>query len=78
MYHYPYGIFNINALKTSNLEVNKEYIEIEQQKNIANMVKAISDYCNAARKVIPEYRQQAFNLCSLEILRQMSLDDKKF
>ena len=71
--NYPYGIFNINGLQSFDYqmyEVQRKHME--QQKNIADMVKVISDYCNAARKVAPEYRQQAIQACCIELMRQMN------
>ena len=43
-------------------------------KNICDMVKAISDYCEAARKVAPDYQRMATDACMMEIVRQMLID----
>ena len=69
--NYPYGIFNTNDLNTTilNSTLNKH---TEQQKNICDMVKAISDYCEAARKVEPTYQQEAIDACLAELVRQMN------
>jgi hypothetical protein len=47
----------------------------KQNKNIADMVKAISDYCEAARKVDPDYQNAAVQACLSEIMRQMAMDN---
>ena len=60
--------------------VNEEYIrqlqqqqhDAEQQKEILNVVKAIHDYFNAARKISPDYQQIAFNACIATIVKEMS------
>ena len=44
--------------------------------NIYDMVKAISDYCEAARKIHPDYQQRAIEACLQEIIRQMSIDNQ--
>lgn len=71
---YPYNIFNQNSLLNyGNQNVNdyQQYHE-EQQKNIIEMRKAIRDYCEAARKVSPEYQQIAIDRCLQEIVIQAS------
>ena len=71
---YPYNIFNQNSLLNyGNQNVNdyQQYHE-EQQKNIIEMRKAIRDYCEAARKVSPEYQQIAIERCLQEIVIQAS------
>ena len=76
--NYPYSIFNpnylINAQQMFQQAVEAQQKHNEQQKNIADMVKAISDYCEAGRKLAPEYRQQAMQACWAEILCQMAKD----
>ena len=49
-----YGQQNINDF---------QQYHTEQQTNIVEMRKAIRDYCEAARKVSPEYQQVAINQC---------------
>ena len=77
--NYPYSIFNTNYLSSAQQTyqqiVDAQKKHNEQQKNIADMVKAISDYCEAARKIDPEYRQQAMQACWTEILCQMAKDN---
>jgi len=73
--NYPYGIFNptyLNAYQAQQREAQRQW---EQNKNIADMVKAISDYCEAARKVHPDYQQAAFNACLAEIINQAAKDN---
>ena len=60
--------------------VNPEYLRqvqvqqyhAEQQKEIANAVKALQDYFDAAKKIAPEYRQAAFCACAAVILEEMN------
>ena len=76
MYHnYPYGIFNPDYLTTYNPQQQEAQRQWEQNKNIADMVKAISDYCEAARKVHPDYQQAAFKACLAEIINQVAKDN---
>ena len=71
---YPYNFFNQNTLmgySQQSISVNQQY-HAEQQKNIVEMRKAIQDYCEAARKVSPEYQQMAIDQCLQEIVIQAS------
>ena len=74
-------IFNQNTLaeytrqQQQMQEIQKHHED--QQKNIMDMRKAISDYCNAARKVSPDYQQEAINQCLQEIMIQASMDGYK-
>lgn len=43
----------------------------QQQLEIAKAVKALRDYCDAARKIAPEYQQQAFCACAAAVLEEM-------
>ncbi len=73
--NYPYGIFNpayLDAYQAQQREAQRQW---EQNKNIADMVKALSDYFEAARKVHPDYQQAAFNACLAEILSQATKDN---
>ena len=72
--NYPYDIFNPMYLKTLMYSNQKIGRNVEQQKNICDMVKAISDYCEAARKVAPDYQRMATDACMMEIVRQMLID----
>ena len=59
--------------------VNPDYLQqlqaqihhAEQQAEISKAVKAICDYCEAARKIEPAYQQQAFCACAAAILEEM-------
>ena len=71
---YPYTIFNqtyMNPNYLQQLQVQKFW---NQQKKIGDMVKAISDYFNAARDIDVEYQQEAMAACLIEIGRQMEID----
>lgn len=73
--NYPYGIFNtsyLNMYQAQQMEVQRQW---EQNNNIVDMVKAISDYFEAARKVDSDYQQIAFSACLAEILNQAAKDN---
>ena len=75
---YPYSIFNQNTLaeymrQQQQMQELHKYHE-EQKKNIRDMRKAISDYCDAARKVSPAYQQAAMEQCLQEIALQATKD----
>ena len=70
---YPYGIFNPAYLDA--YQVQEAQRQWRQNKNIADMVKAISDYFEAARKVHPDYQQMALSACLAEISRQAAKDN---
>ena len=76
---YNQNLFNqnyINETQYNELLKQKAYLdkiqfEKEQQKEIGNMLKALNDYFDAAQKIAPQYQQDAFNLCVLEIYRRL-------
>lgn len=41
------------------------------------MVKAISDYFEAAKNIEPEYQQEAMNACLAEIAVQATIDQQR-
>lgn len=74
---YPYNIFNQSYISVYNLQQYNLQKHIEQQTKVADMVKAISDFCTAAKAVEPEYQQEAFQACIAEIIQQMEMDNQK-
>ena len=46
--------------------------DAEQRQEIRNIVKAIHDYFDAARKIAPEYQQMAFDACIAAVVAEMS------
>lgn len=72
---YPYGIFNPQYLSQFQSQQMEAQRNLEQQTNIRDMVKAISDLCEAARKVDADYQQTAMNCCLAEVLRQAAIDN---
>lgn len=42
------------------------------------MVKTISDYCDASRKITPDYQQMAIYACFAEIIAQMNKQVRGF
>ena len=74
--NYPYNIFNPRYFEQAYIQQLENQRNMEQQKNIYDMVKAISDYCEVARKIHPDYQQRAIEACLQEIIRQMSIDNQ--
>lgn len=76
---YNQDLFNqnyINEAQYNDLLKQKAYLdkmqfEMDQQKEIGNMLKALNDYFDAVQKIAPQYQQDAFNLCVLEIYRRL-------
>lgn len=50
----------------------REQHALEQRQEIAKAVKALHDYCAAARKITPEYQQEAFYACDAAVLEEMN------
>ena len=87
--NYPYGIFNEEQLRAYHARLQQEH-EIrqaqqreaqrqwEQNKNITDMVKALSDYFDAARKVHPDFQQAAVYASLAEISAQLQKDNGGF
>jgi DNA-directed RNA polymerase subunit F len=73
--NFPYGIFNQSTLTAQEVKQLQAQRAWEQNKNIADMVKALSDYFKAARKVDPDYQNAAIQACLSEIMRQMAMDN---
>ena len=66
-------IFNqqyVNNVYVQQLEIRKFHSEQEQE--IEKAVNALRDYCVAARKIAPEYREMAVRKCIEVILTEMS------
>ena len=53
------------------LQLQQQQYHAEQHLEIQKAVKALHDYCDAARKIAPEYQQQAFCACAAAILEEM-------
>lgn len=72
---YPYYLFNQNLFSSYNMQQIREQNQYwEQQKNIADLVKATSDFIKAAKAIKPEFEQQAADAFFTEIMRQMEMD----
>jgi hypothetical protein len=54
------------------LNYKKQQYHVEQQHEIAKATKALHEYCAAAQKISPEYRQQATMACIAAIAEEMS------
>ena len=65
-------IFNQKFVNPSYLQqLQLQQYHAEQQQEIAKAVKALHDYCDAARKIAPEYRELAMRECVAAILMEM-------
>ncbi len=72
---YPYGIFNPQYLSQFQAQQLEAQRNLEQQKNIRVIVKAISDLCEAARKGDAVYQQTALYCFLAVVLRQAAIDN---
>ncbi len=72
---FPYGIFNQNGFNQYHVQQAEMQRQYSQNTNIAKMVKAISDYCEAARNVDADYQQAAMNACWAEIMHQVTINN---
>lgn len=48
----------------------------EQNKEVANVVKAFHDLCEASKKLDPQHQQQAFYLVLAEMSREFGWDNR--
>lgn len=64
--NYPYNIFDQGYLTSQQL--SRDY---NQRKEIANAVKALDDFLNAAEKIAPEYQQMASDAICATIFERM-------
>lgn len=76
---YPYNVFNQNYYidyigQQQGLMQAEQQHHNEQQQNIIELRKAISDYFRTAKKVTQDYQQEAVKACFDEILKQAVLD----
>ena len=65
-------LFNKQYVNTSYLQQLQLHHHAEQQAEISKAVKALHDYFDAARKIEPDYQQQAFQACATAILEEMN------
>ena len=66
-------IFNQQYVNQAYLQqLQMQQYHSQQQQEIAKAVKALHDYCDAARKIAPEFREQAFCACAAAILEEMN------
>ena len=72
---FPYGIFNQSGFDKYCTQQAEMQRQCSQNTNIAKMVKAISDYCEAARNVDADYQQAAMNACWAEIMHQIAINN---
>lgn len=77
---YYQNLFNANyineqqyneLLKQKALIEQQEKFEKEQQIEISKMLKALNDFFDASQKIAPQYQNQSFNLCILEIYKRL-------
>lgn len=65
-------MFNRQYVNEEYLQTMQQQYHYEQQKEIEKAVKAIHDYCDATRKIAPEYRNEAFRQCAMVVLMEMN------
>jgi hypothetical protein len=73
--NYPYNFFNQDTMSQYSQQPGFQRYHNEQQKNILDMVKALSDFIDAAQKISPEYRQRATDACFAELFRRMTMNN---
>lgn len=68
---YPYGLFNADYLRAyqQQREAQRQW---EQNKNIVDLTKALSDFLDASRKVHPDFQKAAQDACAYVILEHMA------
>ena len=71
MNNYPYGIFNPEYLRQQHIQQEAQR-QWNQNKNIADLTKALSDFLDASGKVHPDFQQMAFEACTAIILDHMA------
>ena len=49
-----------------------QHHDAEQRREIMNIVQAIHDYFDAARKITPEYQQMAFDACIMAVMAELA------
>ena len=65
-------IFNQQYVNQSYLQqLQIQQYHAEQQKEIVKAVKALHDYCDAARKIAPEYQELALQKCIEAVVMEM-------
>ena len=70
--NYPYGIFNSDYLRAYQAQQKEAQRQWEQNKNIRDLTKALSDFLDASGKVQPDFQQMAWDACACVILDHMA------
>ena len=66
-------MFNLQYVNEDYLkQIQYQQYKAEQQKEIEKAVKAIHDYCDAARKIKPEFQNEAFYQCAVAVINEMN------
>ena len=72
---YNENLFNqnyINELLKQRAQIEQQIkFEMDQEKEIGNMLKALNDYFDAAQKIAPQYQGQAMALSAMEIYNRL-------
>lgn len=64
-------LFNPQYVNISYLrQIEQQQHVFEQRQEIAKAVQAIRDYCAAARKIDPEFQEEAFRACIIAVLQE--------
>lgn len=69
-----YSIFNPQYINQGFVyQTPQQRYQEEQEREIQKAIKAIHDYCDASRKIAPEYRDTAMQRCLGAIMAEMSM-----
>ena len=68
-----YSIFNPQYINQGFVyQTPQQRYQEEQEREIQKAIKAIHDYCDASRRIAPEYRQYALEKCIEAFLIEMN------
>ena len=62
----------VNSTYYNSVRFNSSTNDNQQNKEIANAVKAVHDLCEAVKKIEPRNQQAAFDACLAELLKESS------
>lgn len=68
---YPYELFNADYLRACQRQCEAQR-QREQNKNIVDLTRALSDFLEASRKVHPDFQKAAQDACAYVILEYMA------
>lgn len=69
---YYQNLFNNQYINQQYYQkLQEQQFQIEQQKEMYNMIKALNDFVDAANKIAPQYQQRAFEACVSTICEKL-------